>query len=92
MQKKPIRAAVLAAVRQQQAERSDNVLPPPEERARLRKAAGIKQVTAGQILGVSHGTISFWETGRLPVPTNRLPDYLEFLEGCREAIAELKGK
>jgi len=39
-------------------------LPPPAERARLRKAYGLSQAEVAEALGVKRASVSAWEQGR----------------------------
>ncbi|MFF5894125.1 helix-turn-helix transcriptional regulator [Streptomyces globisporus] len=58
--------------------------PPPEERLRLREAAGLTRAQVAEAVGVARGTVLAWETGKSdPTPPGRLP-YLRLLEGLAE--------
>jgi DNA-binding transcriptional regulator YiaG len=56
-------------------------LPPPEERARLREAAGVTQARLAQALKSSTQTVKNWEAGRSEPRPPRLQAYLRLLEG-----------
>ncbi|MEW2313579.1 helix-turn-helix transcriptional regulator [Streptomyces sp. NPDC006864] len=59
-------------------------MPPPEERLRLREAAGLTRAQVAEAVGVARGTVLAWETGKSdPTPPGRLP-YLRLLEGLAE--------
>ncbi|MET8661379.1 helix-turn-helix transcriptional regulator [Streptomyces griseus] len=59
-------------------------MPPPEERLRLREAAGLTRAQVATAVGVARGTVLAWETGKSdPTPPGRLR-YLRLLEGLAE--------
>ncbi|MGW2847444.1 helix-turn-helix domain-containing protein [Streptomyces sp. NPDC001274] len=59
-------------------------MPPPEERLRLREAAGLTRAQVAAAVGVTRGSITNWETGAsTPIPPARLP-YLRLLRGLAE--------
>ncbi|WP_143660949.1 helix-turn-helix domain-containing protein, partial [Streptomyces sp. st140] len=59
-------------------------MPPPEERFRLREAAGFSRAHIAATVGVGRSTIANWETGVSdPTPPARLP-YLRILKGLAE--------
>ncbi|MCX4524042.1 helix-turn-helix domain-containing protein [Streptomyces anulatus] len=59
-------------------------LPPPQERLRLREAAGLTRAQVAAAVGVARGTVQNWESGAsTPVPPGRLP-YLRLLKGLAE--------
>ncbi|MEU7347971.1 helix-turn-helix transcriptional regulator [Streptomyces bacillaris] len=59
-------------------------MPPPEERLRLREAAGLTRAQVATAVGVARGTLLAWESGKSdPTPPGRLP-YLRLLEGLAE--------
>ncbi|MFI8520038.1 telomere-associated protein Tap [Streptomyces sp. NPDC085481] len=58
--------------------------PSPQERARLREAAGVTQARLAQVLQTSTQTVRNWEAGRSePRPPRRAP-YQRLLEGWAE--------
>ncbi|MDH2392581.1 helix-turn-helix domain-containing protein [Streptomyces sp. HNM0663] len=59
-------------------------LPPPDERARLREAAGIPQARLAQVLQTSTQTVKNWESGRSEPRPPRRQAYLRLLEGWAE--------
>ncbi|GGS80312.1 helix-turn-helix transcriptional regulator [Streptomyces badius] len=59
-------------------------MPPPEERLRLREAAGLTRAQVATAVGVARGTVLAWESGKSdPTPPGRLR-YLRLLEGLAE--------
>lgn len=56
-------------------------MPPPEERARLREAAGVSQARVAQVLSTSTQTVRNWEAGRSEPRPPRRQAYLRLLEG-----------
>jgi transcriptional regulator with XRE-family HTH domain len=46
--------------------RSRRRLPPPAERRRIRKQAGVSLRDMGAALGVSHSLVAKWEAGATP--------------------------
>lgn len=61
-------------------------LPPPAERRRLRKAAGLSQSELARIVGVSTAAIGHYETGLRNTPKGeRLDRYVAALRALREA-------
>ncbi|MEU0382734.1 helix-turn-helix domain-containing protein [Streptomyces cyaneofuscatus] len=59
-------------------------MPPPEERLRLREAAGFSRAHIAATVGVGRQTIANWESGATdPTPPARLP-YLRILKGLAE--------
>ncbi|MBW3709784.1 DNA-binding protein, partial [Streptomyces griseus] len=59
-------------------------MPPPEERLRLREAAGFSRAHFAATVGVGRQTIANWETGvSAPTPPARYP-YLRILKGLAE--------
>ncbi|WP_173318357.1 helix-turn-helix domain-containing protein, partial [Streptomyces fulvorobeus] len=64
--------------------RLNAAIPPPEERLRLREAAGLSRAQVAAAVGVQRGTVANWETGAsTPVPPARL-SYLRLLKGLAE--------
>lgn len=59
-------------------------LPPPEERARLREAAGVTQARLAKALSSTPQTVSNWEKGRSDPRPPRLQAYRRLLEGWAE--------
>ncbi|MDW4911308.1 helix-turn-helix transcriptional regulator [Streptomyces sp. ADMS] len=57
------------------------VLPLPEERQRLRKAAGLTQDDVARALQSRRETVNGWESGRTDPRPPRLEAYLRLLEG-----------
>ncbi|MFI5905829.1 helix-turn-helix domain-containing protein [Streptomyces cyaneofuscatus] len=59
-------------------------MPPPEERLRLREAAGFSRAHIAATVGVGRQTIANWESGATdPTPPARLP-YLRILKGLAD--------
>ncbi|MEU8701674.1 helix-turn-helix domain-containing protein [Streptomyces sp. NPDC048680] len=59
-------------------------MPPPEERLRLREAAGFSRAHIAATVGVGRSTIANWETGISdPTPPARLP-YLRIMKGLAD--------
>ncbi|WP_127361660.1 helix-turn-helix domain-containing protein, partial [Actinacidiphila soli] len=56
-------------------------LPSPEERARLREAAGVTQARLAQVLQTTTQTVKNWETGRSEPRPPRQQAYQRLLEG-----------
>ncbi|MEV6190318.1 telomere-associated protein Tap [Streptomyces albidoflavus] len=56
-------------------------LPPPEERARLREAAGVTQARLAAVLKTSTQTVKNWENGRSQPKSPRLEAYQRLLKG-----------
>ncbi|WP_254645915.1 telomere-associated protein Tap [Streptomyces malaysiensis] len=56
-------------------------MPPPEERARLREAAGVTQARVAQVLSTTVQTLKNWENGRSEPRPPRRQAYLRLLEG-----------
>ncbi|MGW8375645.1 helix-turn-helix domain-containing protein [Streptomyces sp. ODS28] len=59
-------------------------LPPPEERARLRKAAGVTQARLAKVLRSTPQTVKNWESGRSEPRPPRLQAYQRLLDGWAE--------
>ncbi|MGW7673868.1 type II toxin-antitoxin system MqsA family antitoxin [Streptomyces sp. NPDC054775] len=61
--------------------RPANALPPPEVRARLRKASGLTQEEVAEAFGVHRMAFLRWETGQsMPRPKHRAA-YVRLLKG-----------
>jgi transcriptional regulator with XRE-family HTH domain len=60
-------------------------LPSPEERRRLREAAGLSLEDLGRAVGVSYSTVFNWERGEHFPRRRHLEAYLEALALLREA-------
>ncbi|MFJ9188552.1 helix-turn-helix domain-containing protein [Streptomyces anulatus] len=59
-------------------------MPPPQERLRLREAAGLTRDQVAAAVGVARGTVQNWEKGAsTPTPPARL-EYLRLLEGLAQ--------
>ena len=58
-----------------------DVLPPLDERVRLREAAGLTHAAVAQALGVRVPSIQAWEAGRAEPKAERLEAYRRLLEG-----------
>ncbi|MEU9101679.1 helix-turn-helix transcriptional regulator [Streptomyces sp. NPDC048361] len=58
-----------------------SVLPSPDERVRLREAAGLTQAAVAQALGARVPSIEAWEAGRAEPKAERLEAYRRLLEG-----------
>lgn len=56
-----------------------DVLPPPADRARLRKAHGAGQKAVADLLGVTVSAVSAWETGRNEPSGTIRAEYAELL-------------
>jgi DNA-binding transcriptional regulator YiaG len=59
-------------------------LPPPEERARLRRAARLTQQQIADALQVKRETIWTWEKGRVEPRTPQREAYAHLLRGLAE--------
>ncbi|MFK0256531.1 telomere-associated protein Tap [Streptomyces sp. NPDC090445] len=70
---------------------SQDPLPPPAERKRLREAAGLSQDQIAAVLKTRRETVSGWESGRTePRPPKRAA-YARLLEGLAERFPETEG-
>lgn len=56
-------------------------MPPPAERARLRKAAGITQARLAEVLQTTTQSVKNWESGRSEPRPPRRKAYLRLLNG-----------
>lgn len=62
-------------------------LPPPAQRRKLRRRAGLSQGVVGRVLGVSAVTICRWESGAR-APSRRLaPLYADLLARLARGVA-----
>ncbi|TDC63840.1 helix-turn-helix domain-containing protein, partial [Streptomyces hainanensis] len=59
-------------------------LPSPDERRRLRAAAGLAQADIARALGVRAGTVAAWETGRSEPTLDRRAAYARLLGGLAD--------
>jgi HTH-type transcriptional regulator/antitoxin MqsA len=58
-----------------------DVLPPPEVRARLRKADGLTQEEVAEVFGVTRVAFHRWETGTAKPRRRHLEAYVRLLNG-----------
>lgn len=56
-------------------------MPPPEVRARLRKADGLTQEEVAEVFGVSRVAFHRWETGQARPRRRHLDAYVRLLDG-----------
>ncbi|MFJ9522457.1 helix-turn-helix domain-containing protein [Kitasatospora sp. NPDC101801] len=63
-------------------------LPPPTERARLRRAARLTQQQIADALRVKRETIWTWEKGRVEPRTPQREAYARLLQGLAERFPE----
>ncbi|MEU6238683.1 helix-turn-helix domain-containing protein [Kitasatospora sp. NPDC047058] len=63
-------------------------LPPPEERARVRKAFGLTQGAMAEALGVHRLTVSAWERGAYDPTGATREQYLGLFRHMKETIGE----
>ncbi|MGK5501431.1 helix-turn-helix transcriptional regulator, partial [Streptomyces sp. URMC 125] len=61
-----------------------NELPPPAERKRLRRAAGVSQGELADVFGVRRETVLGWESGRSEPRPPKREAYARLLEGWAE--------
>jgi HTH-type transcriptional regulator/antitoxin MqsA len=61
--------------------RPDDALPPPDVRARLRKADGLTQEEVAAVFGVTRVAFHRWETGLAKPHRRRLEAYVRLLNG-----------
>lgn len=66
----------------------EQVLPPPEERKRVRKAYGVTQVDLAKELNVHRITVSAWERGAYDPTGETRAKYLEVFTYMKKAIGE----
>lgn len=64
--------------------RPANVLPPPEVRARLRKASGLTQEEVAQAFGVHRMAFLRWENGQAMPRAKHRDAYARLLKGWAE--------
>lgn len=60
-------------------------LPDPEERRRLREAAGLSQQEVADALGVTRAAVGHWETGSRSPRGRRLAEYVDVIRVLRES-------
>ncbi|MFJ3826036.1 helix-turn-helix domain-containing protein [Streptomyces nodosus] len=68
--------------------RPADVLPPPEVRARLRKASGLTQVEVAEAFGVHRMAFLRWENGQSEPRRRHRDAYLRLLRGWAEKYPE----
>jgi DNA-binding XRE family transcriptional regulator len=68
-----------------------DALPPPEERARIRKALRLKQADVADILGVHRLTVGAWERGKYEPEGKVRASYIKLLEKMKERLGETGG-
>lgn len=73
----------------QENRRSMEVLPPPEERRRLRKQANVSQQVMAEVLGISRAAVAFYESGQREPKGNVRQRYADALQVLREEMASL---
>jgi DNA-binding transcriptional regulator YiaG len=61
-------------------------LPPPEERARLRKAYGLSQAEVAEALGVKRASVSAWEQGRWDPRGDTRAEYVYLLREIKDRL------
>lgn len=63
------------------------LLPPPEMRRALRRAAGLSQLDVAELIGVSRAAVSRWESGaRRPQRSNRIRYHSVLAELRRQVL------
>ncbi|MEU1853738.1 helix-turn-helix domain-containing protein [Streptomyces sp. NPDC019990] len=65
-----------------------NVMPPPQVRARLRKADGLTQDEVAEVFGVTRVAFHRWETGAAKPRRRHLEAYVRLLNGWAEKHPE----
>ncbi|MEU4490071.1 helix-turn-helix domain-containing protein [Streptomyces purpurascens] len=65
-----------------------DVMPPPEVRARLRKADGLRQDEVAAVFGVTRVAFHRWETGAAKPRRRHLEAYVRLLNGWAEKHPE----
>ena len=71
--------------------RPTNLLPPPDVRARLRKASGLTQEEVAQAFGVHRMAFLRWENGQATPRARHRSAYLRLLKGWAERHPEAAG-
>ncbi|MHA6631876.1 helix-turn-helix domain-containing protein [Pseudonocardia sichuanensis] len=66
-------------------------LPEPADRARLRRALGIRQREVALAIGVSPQSVWAWETGRSEPTGAHRKRYAELLAAMRQRLGEQTG-
>ncbi|WP_405877967.1 helix-turn-helix domain-containing protein [Streptomyces sp. NBC_00005] len=61
-----------------------DTMPPPEVRARLRKADGLTQEEVAEVFGVTRVAFHRWETGMAKPRRRHLEAYVRLLQGWAE--------
>ncbi|MFC0602268.1 helix-turn-helix transcriptional regulator [Streptomyces palmae] len=69
----------------------DNVLPPPQVRARLRLAAGLTQEDVADAIGVKRLTVVRWELGQAHPRRPQREAYIHLLKRLAERFPEAAG-
>jgi HTH-type transcriptional regulator/antitoxin MqsA len=64
------------------------ILPPPEVRANLRKAADLTQEEVAEVFGVTRVAFHRWETGQAKPHRRRLHAYARLLDGWAKKYPE----
>ncbi|MEU2337130.1 helix-turn-helix domain-containing protein [Streptomyces sp. NPDC013172] len=64
-------------------------MPPPEIRARLRKADGLTQEEVAEVFGVTRVAFHRWETGIAKPRRRHLEAYVRLLEGWADKHPEV---
>ncbi|MEU5397355.1 helix-turn-helix domain-containing protein [Streptomyces tibetensis] len=61
-----------------------DLMPPPEIRARLRKADGLTQAEVAEVFGVTLAALNRWEVGAAKPRRRLLKTYIRLLNGCAQ--------
>jgi DNA-binding transcriptional regulator YiaG len=61
-------------------------LPPPADRARIRKASGISQTDFGEAIEVSRLTVSMWEQGKTEPQGENRRKYMTALRAIVDSL------
>lgn len=64
-------------------------MPPPDVRARLRKADGLTQEEVAEVFGVTRVAFHRWETGTAKPRRHHLEAYVRLLEGWADKYPEV---